>query len=162
MLGRDGSQRGVLPPLNSREEQARQDALRVQQSQQQANQNDAVRRDRMLLTRYPDPPSHDLARQRALAPVQQLIEQAKNRLHALEADADALATERAALGNKPVSDDLRSRTNINDGATEAQRNILVNQEAERDRLQLQFENERARLQQLWAGVAPGSPDIKRN
>jgi len=158
VLGRDGSQRGVVPPLRSQDEQERLDNLKKQQSQDMATQNEAVRRDRMLLTRYPDPSSHDLARQRALAPVQKLVDAIKTRLHTLEAEADGLATERAALGNRSAPDELRSRINANEGATEAQRTILQNQEAERERIVQQFDAERSRLQQLWAGAAPGAAD----
>jgi hypothetical protein len=125
-------------------------------AQESAVRDEAVRRDRMLLIRFPDQKSHDAARQRALMPVVRLIDSAHTRLAKLEAESDTLITKRAALGFKPVPEDLKAQIGINEGAMEAQRNILRKEEAERDRINQQFEAERLRLERLWGGAAPGS------
>lgn len=156
MLGRDGSQRGTMPPLISPEQQARENEERDRQQQERARREDQARRDRNLLTRYPDPAAHDLARARALETVQERVRQARSRLDALNLEALKLTAERSALGLKPPSAELRAKTSANEGATEAQRNILRNQESERDRVMQQFVLERERLNQLWAGAVPGS------
>ena len=158
LLGKDGSTRGALPPLVSREEAERLEQLQKQRAQEQSQQNDAARRDRALLLKYPDSNTHDIARIRALAPVQKLIDAARLRLGALEAESKSLTNERAALGFKAVPEELKQRTNMNDGALEAQRNILHNHEVERERVNQQFDTERSRLLLLWAGMAPGTPD----
>jgi hypothetical protein len=156
LLGRDGSPRGLLPPLNSRDEQERLEQLRQQQAQELAVRNEAVRRDRNLLSRYPDLSAHDVARRRALVPVLKLIASATSRVAALEADASKLSRERAALAGKAPSEDLKSRTSVNEGALEAQRNILKNQELERERLNAQFDAEHQRLRWLLGGMPPGT------
>jgi len=145
LLSRDGTTRAVVPPLTSREEQERKAALALEQSQAMAVQNEAVRRDKMLLVRYPDLRAWEAARQRALAPVQQRIDTATKRLADLGKEADALTAERRALGGKAMSADLKSRISINEGSTEAQRNILQNQSDERSRLMAQFDQEKVRL-----------------
>ncbi|HSI56084.1 MAG TPA: hypothetical protein VLA16_00920 [Ideonella sp.] len=160
LLNRDGSQRGVAPPLLSPDERARRDKARRDAEQAQARKDEAVRRDRNLLARYPLPLAHDEARARALTPTLQQIEKAQDRLAALAAQAGALATERVRLGSQPVPESLRDRIGSNEGATNAQESILRNQEAERDRLNQQFDVERARLELLWRGQAPGTLDDK--
>jgi hypothetical protein len=150
LLNRDGSVRAVQPPYQSSEDLERQQAAIRAQRQEQVMREEALRRDRSLLVRYPDPASHDLARRRALDPVHRLIEASKSRLAELEAEAAALTAERASMGFRPVSEDLRSRTNVNEGAMEAQRNILRNQEIEQTRVTQQFDAERQRLQVLWS------------
>lgn len=156
LLNRDGSQRGMAPPLLSPDELTRREQQRRDTEQVQARKDEAVRRDRNLVARYPSPQAHDDARSRALAPVLQLIAKAQERLASLAMQAGALATERAKLGNQPVSQSLRDRIGSNEGATDAQENILRIQEEERSRLSQQFDRERFRLEQLWAGRAPGS------
>lgn len=159
VLGRDGTTRKVMPPMRSPAEQERLDAQRKDAAQAAAVRNEAVRRDRTLMARYPDVATHEAARQRALAPVLKHIESVKSRLGALEAERLSLTNERAALGFKAVPEELKLRTNINEGSIEAQRSILQNQETERDRINQQFDLERLRLQQLWRGTPPGSDEL---
>ena len=156
LLGRDGSPRGLLPALGSRDEQVRLDQLRQQRAQEQAVREEAVRRDRSLMSRYPDLTAHEVARRRALVPVLKLIASATSRVASLEADASKLSREHAALAGKPPSEDLKSRTSVNEGALEAQRNILKNQEHERERLSAQFDAEHQRLGLLLGGMPPGT------
>lgn len=160
LLNRDGSQRGVAPALISPDERARREKLRREAEQVQARKDEAVRRDRNLLSRYPDALAHDEARGRALAPTVALIDKAQMRLATLSNQAGLLAAERARLGSQAVPESLRDRIGSNEGATAAQESILRNQEAERERLNRQFDAERARLELLWRGQAPGTLEDK--
>jgi hypothetical protein len=54
-----------------------------------------------------------------------------------------------------VPEDLKTRTNANEGSLEAQRTLLRSMEAERTRINLQYDNERQRLALLLAGLPPG-------
>jgi len=155
LLNRDGSLKAVVPPAQSPEEKARQEAGKRQAEQIRLAREAEARRDRALLARYPDQDTHDEARARAHEPVARHIEAARRRLAELEVDTQALASEREALGKKPMPQAMRARVAANEGAIEAQRTILRDQEAERERLSLQFDAELARLRALWAGAAPG-------
>lgn len=157
LLNRDGSVRGMAPPLLSPEERERREAARREAERARALREEAARRDRSLLARYPTPAAHDQARERALAPSQALIDKAQARLQTLQQEAQALAAERARLGSEPISPSLRGRLGSNEGAAEAQRALLRMQEAERDRLSQQFDQERAQLERLWQGQPPGAP-----
>lgn len=66
MLNRDGSARGVLPPHVSAQQQAELAALAREQALAQRAREEAARRDRLLLSRYPTPGAHAQARQAAL------------------------------------------------------------------------------------------------
>lgn len=155
LLNRDATLKAVVPPAQSPEEKARQEATRRQAEQQRLAREAEARRDRALLARYPDQTTHDEARRRAQEPVVRQIEAARRRLAELEVDTQTLAREREALGTRALPQALRARLAANEGAVEAQRTILHDQEAERERLTLQYDAELARLRALWAGAAPG-------
>ncbi|MEK8030928.1 DUF4124 domain-containing protein [Ideonella sp. DXS29W] len=155
MLNRDGSAKGVLPPAQSPEEKSRQDAARRTAEQERLGREAEARRDRALLARYPNLVAHDLARTRAQEPVTRQIETAQRRLAELEAESQNLASERESNGKKPLPQALRARIAANEGAIEAQNTILRDQQAERERLDQQYDAELARLRALWAGAVPG-------
>ena len=156
MLNRDGSPKGVLPPAQSPEEKSRADNARRQAEQARLARDAEARRDRALLTRYPDLVRHDTARTRAQEPVDKQIEVARRRLAELEVENQALQRERESTpGKAALPQALRARIAANEGAIEAQNTILRDQEAERERVTKQFDAELARLRALWAGAAPG-------
>lgn len=155
MLNRDGSPKGVLPPAQSPEEKARTEKVRRDAEQARVAREAEARRDRALLTRYPDLLRHDAARTRAQEPVDKQIETAQRRLAELEEERQVLQSEREAVGKKVLPQALRARIAANEGAIEAQDIILRDQEAERERLTKQFDAELVRLRALWAGAAPG-------
>lgn len=156
ILGRDGSTRKIVPPYVSREEQERMDAQRRALEKKMAAQKEQERQDRALLARYPNGAAHDAARQATLQPLKEQILGTRERLVQLESERNALAKERAGFGFKTVPDDLKYRSNINEGSIEAVSTILRRQELELERMNQQLDAERGRLQQLWAGAAPGS------
>lgn len=155
LLNRDGTVRSVVPPLLSPEEKARTDAARRQAEQLRLAREAEARRDRALLARYPDQDTHDAARAKALEPALRQAENARRRLQELENEGQNLARERETLPTKGVPAGLRARIAANEGAIEAQQTILRDQEAERERLGLQFDAELTRLRALWAGATPG-------
>lgn len=155
ILNRDGSSKGVLPPAQSPEEKSRLDAARRTAEQQRLAREAEARRDRALVARYPDLVAHDTARTRAQDPVARQIDAAQRRLAELDAEKQGLANERESNGKKPLPQSLRARIAANEGAIEAQNTILRDQQAERDRLNQQFDAELLRLRALWAGATPG-------
>lgn len=156
MLGKDGTVRKKVPPMLSPEQQAQKDAERAAQARAQAVRMEQVRNDRLLLSRYPTLANHDQARQRALESTQKAIDTIQVRIAQLETERVVLANERADLGTKPASEDLKMRTITNEGSLEAQRTLLHSMEAERTRINLQYDNERQRLALLLAGLPPGA------
>ena len=156
VLGKDGTVRKKVPPLLSPEQQAQRDAERAAQARAQAARMEQVRNDRLLLSRYPTLAAHDQARQRALESTQKAIDTIQVRIAQLETERVVLANERAGQGFKAVPEDLKMRTNANEGSLEAQRTLLRSMEAERTRINLQYDTERQRLALLLAGLPPGA------
>jgi hypothetical protein len=149
----DGSSKAVVPPLLSPEEKARQDAVRLKAAQAKLAREAEARRDRTLISRYPDRAHHEDARAKAQEPVTRQIEAARQRLAELEIETQGIAAERDTLQGKPMPPSLRARVATNEGAIEAQKTILRDQQAERERLTEQFDAELGRLKLLWGTPA---------
>ncbi len=155
LLNKDGTFKATVPPAQTPEEKARSDAAKRQVEQARLAREAEARRDRALLHRYPDQATHDMARAKAQEPVTKQIESAQRRLQELDVETQALAHEREAVTTKTLPQALRARVASNEGAIEAQQTILRDQQAERERLNQQFDAELNRLRALWAGAVPG-------
>lgn len=155
LLNRDGTFKATVPPAQTPEEKARTDAAKRQAEQVRLAREAEARRDRALLHRYPDQATHDAARAKAQEPVTHQIDLAQRRLQELDIETQALARERETVTTKALPQALRARIASNEGAVEAQQTILRDQQAERERLNQQFDAELNRLRALWAGAAPG-------
>ncbi|HMR71172.1 MAG TPA: hypothetical protein PKA84_13175, partial [Rubrivivax sp.] len=73
ILNRDGSLRAIVPPALTAEERAAKDARDRREAERRAALADAIRRDRNLLTRFPDEAAHQRAREAALDPVRETM-----------------------------------------------------------------------------------------
>ena len=156
VLNKDGSLKMVFPPILTVEERAEKDAQERKLAEARASQADAVRRDRNLLTRYPNEAPHGKAREAALDTVRAAMKASESRLAALEAERKPLLAEAEFYVGKPLPAKLRNQLDANDTATSAQREAAVNQQAELARVNRLYDAELARLRLLWAGAVPGS------
>lgn len=156
VLNSDGSLRMVLEPsLTSDERAALEDAQRRKQLERSAQQ-DAIRRDRNLIARYPNDAAHSRAREMALAPVRSALEASERRLSDLRKERLPLIAETEFYRGKAVPAKLSSQIETVDVSIEAQRALALNQQAELERVNGLFDAELARLKRLWAGAEPGS------
>lgn len=156
VLNADGSLRQVLPPTLTAEERAAREAQERRQAQQRAAQNDAVRRDRNLLQRYPNEDKHQQARQVALEPVRLAIKATERRLATLSQERARLDNESEFYRGRPVPASLKQQLDANDATVDAQHAATRNQKAELDRINALYDAELERLRRLWAGAEPGS------
>jgi hypothetical protein len=156
LLNRDGSLRAVVPPTLTAEERAERDLRERKLAEQRAAQADAVRRDRNLLTRYPDEAAHNRAREAAIDTVRQAIRASEVRLRELANERRPLVNEAEFYQGKTLPPKLKGQLDANDAAAEAQRSAAQNQEAELTRINRLFDTELERLRKLWAGAQPGS------
>jgi hypothetical protein len=156
VLNSDGSLRHVVPPQMSAEERAEKDARDRKAELDRLAQQDAVRRDRNLMLRYPDQPAHQKAREAALDTVRMAMRTSEQRVKDLGAERKPLVEEAEFYKNKPLPAKLKQQLDANDAATEAQRNAIQNQQAELERVNRLYDTELARLRKLWAGAAPGT------
>ena len=153
MLRSDGSVRGVVRPSLTQGELAELNARERQQSVDQVAQQGASRRDRLLLQRYPDQASHESARQAALVTPLQLVRSSELRFSELAEVRKQLLIQ-AAQARGAASLELQQKIGANEVTIQAQRDLLVVQRAEVDRLNAGYDSERAMLQKIWEANAP--------
>ena len=159
VLNPDGSTRHVLPPTLTAEERAEQEARERQAAAERIQQQDIIRRDRNLMLRFPNEAAHDKARAAALDDVRAAVQLSEKRIAVLAADRKPLMDEAEFYVGKPLPHKLRQQLDANDAATEAQRALIQNQQAEIVRITALFDAELARLKKLWAGAPAGSMGV---
>lgn len=156
VLNRDGSLRRILPPTLTADERADQEAAERKAAAARAAQADAVRRDRNLITRFPNEAAHRKAREAALDTVRAAIKAGEQRVLDLAAARKPLEEEAEFYKGKTLPLRLKQQIDANDAAVEAQKNAAQNQEAELVRINRLYDAELAHLRLLWAGAQPGS------
>jgi hypothetical protein len=156
VLNKDGSLRMVMPPSLTSDERAALEESERRKAQERANRQEAIRRDRNLLARFPNEEVHDRAREAALSPVRNAIQASEQRLIELEKERKPLMTETEFYVGKPLPGKLKSQIENVDVSTEAQRSLVVTQQVEVKRINANFDAELVRLKKLWAGAEPGS------
>jgi len=156
VLNRDGSVQRIIPPTLTAEERADMEAAEMRRAAQRKAHQDIVRRDRTLLQRYPDEDAHAKARAAALDSVRASVKLSEARLQDLSAERKPLLAETEFYVGKPLPTALKQQLDANDAATEAQRSLVHNQQAEIGRINTVYDIELARLKKLWAGAAAGS------
>jgi hypothetical protein len=156
LLNRDGSVKAVLPPAKSAEERAEMEAHQRKLAAEEMVRQDALRRDRNLLRRFPNEESHHKARSAALGDLHKSVERSERRLAELAAERKPLDSEAEFYKNVPMPGKLRQQLDANDASVDAQRSLVQNQQSEMVRINAYYDMELGRLKQLWAGAAPGS------
>ncbi len=156
LLNSDGSVRKIVPPTPTADERAQQEAREREEMSLRASRQDAIRRDRNLMLRFPNEQTHDKARAAALDDVRNAVQLSRRRLEVLASERKPLTAETEFYVGKPLPHKLKQQLDANDAATEAQQTLIQNQQAEIGRINALFDVELERLRKLWAGAPPGS------
>jgi hypothetical protein len=121
-----------------------------------ANRQEAVRRDRNLLQRFPNEAAHNKAREAALEEIRKGLRVSETRLAGLTKERKPLLDEAEFYVGKPLPPLLKQQLDGNEATTEAQRALVLNQQAELARVNSLYDVEFDRLKKLWGGAQPGS------
>ncbi|WP_295644654.1 hypothetical protein [uncultured Methylibium sp.] len=156
VLNRDGSLRTMLPPSLTSDERAALEESERRKLQERASRQEAIRRDRNLLARYPTEDAHRKAREAALDDVRAGIRASEQRLADLEKDRKPLLEEAEFYKGKPLPAKLKRQIESIDVTATAQRELVGNQKAELGRVTALFDAELVHLKKLWGGAEPGS------
>ena len=156
LLNKDGSVQRVIPPSMTADERADAEAQEQRANAQRIAQQDAVRRDRNLLSRYRDEAAHTKAREAAIDNLRLASKASEARLKALADERKPLLEEAEFYKGKKPPPKLMQQLEANEVAAEAQRQLLSNQQAEFLRINTMYDAELTHLRRLWAGAAPGS------
>lgn len=156
LLNSDGSVRRIVPPTMTADERAVAEEREAQAALERANRREWVRRDRNLLQRFPNQAAHDKAREAALEDVRKGLKVSESRLERLQKERKPLDDETEFYVGKPLPVKLKQQLEGNEAATEAQRTLIANQQAELVRINALYDAELERLRRLWAGALPGT------
>ena len=142
--------RVVGPALTAAERAAFEDrekaALEVR-----ALQAEEKRRDRALLSRYPNRLVHGNERELALVQVDEVIRAAAKRSVELAQQRAAINSEMEFYKKDPARapSPLKRRMEENDASIAVQKRFITEQESEKKRVNLRFDEELVKLNQLW-------------
>jgi len=156
VLNPDGSLRTIVPPSMTADERADAEARERAEQAERVGKQDAIRRDRNLVARFPNEPAHRKARKAALDDVDNAVRLSESRVKLLQADRKKLDDEAEFYPGRALPLKLKSAIDANEAALAAQRNLIQNQEAERVRINANYDAELRHLEQLWSGVPAGS------
>ncbi|MBC7994212.1 MAG: DUF4124 domain-containing protein [Rhizobacter sp.] len=159
LLNADGSVRRVVPPTMTVDEMAEAEAKKRQAEADRVAQQDAVRRDRNLLGRFPNQAAHDKAREAALDDVRKGVKFSEERLADLQRERKPLFDEAEFYKGKKMPAKLKQQLDANDAAAAAQRSLVQNQKDEITRINGLYDVELGRLKKLWSGTPIGSMGV---
>jgi uncharacterized small protein (DUF1192 family) len=156
-LNADGSVNRIIPPTPTITELEGIEQSKRDADAERAARNDAIRRDRNLMQRFPNEAEHRKARAKALDDLRNSVKNLEARIALLKAERKPLLDELEFYPPPKVAPNkLKLALDANDASLEAQRALVQNQTAEVVRINALYDAELARLKKLWGGVQPGS------
>ncbi|CDS52560.1 FIG00931595: hypothetical protein [Polaromonas sp. CG9_12] len=152
--------RQIGPSLTAHEEAAQHEKDR-RAAEQRARQAEDRRRDKALLLRYPTLAVHDRERAAALLQIDEVIKASSKRQGELGNQRKSLGGELEFYVKDPsrVPASLKRRLEENDGSAAVQQRLIADQEQEKKRVNQRFDEELAKLRQLWALANPPTPAV---
>lgn len=156
VLNKDGSLRMIMPPSLTADERAAMEEAEKRKQQERVAKQDAIRRDRNLVARYPNEETHGKAREASLEPVLHAIESSERRIVELEKERKPLLAEAEFYTGKALPPKLKRQMESVDVSIQAQRATVATQQSEVSRINANYDAELARLKKLWGGAEPGS------
>ena len=154
-LGPSGTVRRVVPPSYTAEERARIEAQRRAEDEARARVNEERRRERALLIRYPNQDAHDKDRAVALTQVDEVVDAVKKREQELATQRKEIDQELEFYQADPtrIPAWLRRKLEDNEQQVQVQKRFLAEQDQEKRGINERFDEELAKLRQLWSQVA---------
>ena len=155
-LSRSGLVKRQLGPSLTAHEEAAQDKENKQAADIRAREIEEKRRDRALLQRYPTRMAHDQERAAALVQIDEVIKASNKRRSELADQRKAIASEFEFYAKDPskAPAPLKRKLEDNQSSVAAQQKSILNQELEKKRVNQRFDEELARLNQLWVLMTP--------
>jgi len=142
--------RKIAPQLTAVERAAAEEKAR-KALEERTRLAEEKRRDRALLTRYPDRAAHDKERAASMAQADGIIATANRRQVDLAAERRRLDAELEFFKNDPskVPAKLKRQLEENANNVQAQKRFILSQEEEKRRVSARYDEELAKLKQLW-------------
>ncbi len=151
-----GTTKRVVRPVMTAEERVAAEQVEAQALSKRLAEQEAKRRDRALLLRYPDRRTHDKERGSAQESLDRVIEAAASRVDELKVARTRLDEEMEFYKKDPSKAPAFLRRSIdgNTADTDIQMRYIKSQREEKQRTTVRFDEELVRLKVLWqqAGV----------
>ena len=158
VLNPSGTVRAKVGPSLTAQEKLELEQKEKREAEERSRSAEEKRRDRALLTRYPNKGVHDQERAEALAQIEAVAKAATTRLTELTRQRVSIDEEMEFYKKDPSKAPayVRRQLEENTQSQSVQKRFIAEQEAEARRLNARFDDELVRLRQLWAQMAPAS------
>jgi hypothetical protein len=152
LLNPSGTVKQKIGPTLTAAERSAQEAKEKQELEERNRLSEEHRRDKALLSRFPNRAAHDKERNEALAQISAVSKAATTRLAELAAQRRKLDDEMEFYKKNPdkAPEYLRRQVEENTQSASVQRRFIADQEDEVRRVNGRFDDELTRLRQLWA------------
>lgn len=155
----------VVPPTPTAVELAAKERQEQKAAEERQRLAEQKRVEKLLVARYPNQVAHDADRAKALQAVEEVIATGRKRIAELKDERRKLDTE-AEFYRKPEQRPakLKHQFEDNDQQAAAQQRFIAAQEQEKKRISAHYDEELARLKQLWAATTTATaqpPSIQR-
>lgn len=143
--------RRIGPSLTADERAAEEEKLR-KAAEERNRLAEEKRRERALITRYPDKAAHDKERDTALAQAEDMMLSANEHTQELLKERKRFELELEFFRNDPskAPPTLKRQIEQNAADLDAQKRFVLTQQEEKKRINARFDEELARLRQLWS------------
>jgi hypothetical protein len=149
IMNPDGTPYRVMPPPQTEEERAAEDAKLQQESAADNARAVEARRDRNLLSRYPNESRYNALRKEAIDSLQASIHEAEARIAQLEDDRKRRAGDAALYAGKKLPDKLKTAIDSSNAALTTEKAVLQDRQADLVRAEKAYDDDLARLKKIW-------------
>ena len=156
-----GTVKRVLEPSMTADERAARDEKEKLAADLREREVEAKRRDRALLLRYPSRGTHDKERAQALGQIDEVIKAVSKRATELSEQRKAITDDLQFYKSDPTRApaSLKRRLEENDSNQATQQRFIAEQDTEKKRVNLRFDEELGKLRQLWPMAGPESSKV---
>jgi hypothetical protein len=151
-LNHSGTVKRLVGPSLTAQERVAQEEKDKAAAAARAREAEDKRRDRALLLRYPSRAVHDQERVTALAQIDEVIKASNKRTTELAEHRKAIQAEFEFYAKDPgkAPPSLKRKLEENDNSSAVQKKFIQDQEQEKKRVNVRFDEELVKLKQLWA------------
>ena len=151
-LSPQGTTRRIVGPTLTEKERAAQEEKEKAIAEERALALEEKRRDRALLSRYPNRAVHDKERAQAIEQINEVIKASAKRSQELTEQRAAINLELEFYKKDPTKapQSIKRRVEDNDNSAAVQKRFLADQDVEKQRVNARFDEELVKLKQLWA------------
>ena len=150
-LNSSGTVKRTVKPVMTAEEQRLFDNKQRAENEERSRIAEEKRKDRALLTRYPNRASHDQERTEALTQVDDVMRAATKRIGELATQRKEVDAQLEFYKKDPnkAPPTLRRQVDDNNNSVAVQKRFVIDQEGEKKRINARFDDELVKLKTLW-------------